>query len=57
MTKKEISAFTKRIAAKVARGELSSRPLSQSQKLRAQEILRRHAKQDNEEKTRVALRA
>jgi hypothetical protein len=40
MTKAEIQAFTKRIDAKIARGEISARPLSDEDKRRA-ELLRR----------------
>jgi hypothetical protein len=55
MTKAEIQAFTKRIEAKIARGEISARPLSDEDKRRAERLRR---KQDEEQShDRVAMRA
>lgn len=40
MTKKELVAFTKKISARIARGEISARPASESNRRRFKELLR-----------------
>jgi hypothetical protein len=53
-TRAEIKDFTKRIRAKIARGELSARPLSGDEKRRG-ELMRR--KRDAESHQRIVMRA
>jgi hypothetical protein len=55
MTKAEISAKMERIAAKIARGEISARPLSADQKRRIEQIIKREER--NSPPRRSALRA
>ncbi len=52
MTKQEIAELTKRIAAKMERGGLASRPLSEAQKERAARILR-HVRETEEQEMRL----
>jgi hypothetical protein len=54
MKREEIKAHTKRIRAKIARGELSSRPLSDSDRQRAERLRR---KREEESHHPVAIRA
>jgi len=50
MTKKEIVAFTKRIAARLSRGEVSARPISEKARLRFRELARQREQEKHEDR-------
>ncbi len=54
-TKAEIKAFTKRIAAKIARDGLPTRPLSDADKAQAERL--RHKREEEQSRHRLAVRA
>ena len=53
MTKKEVVALTKRVAARIKRGEVSARPVSEKSRLRFAELIRRRGEEERREERRM----
>lgn len=57
MTRKELAEFDKRIASRIARKGIGSRPISPSEKLRFEELRRRKHETEDCSTERFLLRA
>ena len=57
MTKEEIIALTQRIRAKIAQGRISSRPLTEAERQRAETAIRRERTREFEKEQPRRLRA